>query len=523
MGVWRRASRLRVRKTSCRCGRGVAVSRRRRRRRRFAERFSRRGDKVKPPRLALCEADDTLRRRVWGLRMANVKRVVRNALLLTMSGAAPFAGWLAAGADGRLIAVEPGEPPSDLGGAEVIDAEGAFVAPGFISAHSHLMTSGSRGLAMDLALYGWVDAMTQYTRHCDADDIYWCTLHGALDFLNNGVTCAYDFTDTRLPLAMNEKGQRLPAGPMKPLDYATAQIRAKVDAGLRFLNSVPLNDEEGDAEAVLQRFADAKAYGDGFTEGGFYLGSAVTGAGQWSTNPDVARVEVEAMRRFGVVNQPHFLETAQEVEYQRSKWSLYRDAGALGPKLIFGHFVQATPEMIVEAGRCGCAMSWQPTSNGRLASGFANIRACVDAGVRVGVGLDDQSCTDVADPWGNMRFGVYSQRAHAKSPAAMGVAEMLRMHTLGSAETLGLEADVGSLEVGKYADFLIVDPREPDIGPVWDAVGSYVLACGLRNLKAVYVGGELAARDGRLTSPLAGEANRQLHARLKRIAETHAG
>ena len=166
--------------------------------------------------------------------MANAKRVVRNALLLTMSGAAPFVGWLAVGADGRLIAVEPGEPPSDLGAAEVIDAGGAFVAPGFVSAHSHLMTSGSRGLAMDLALYGWVDAMTRYTRHCDADDIYWCTLHGALDFLNNGITCAYDFTDTRLPLAMNAKGERLPVSPLKPLEYATAQIRAKVDAGLRF-------------------------------------------------------------------------------------------------------------------------------------------------------------------------------------------------------------------------------------------------------------------------------------------------
>ena len=48
------------------------------------------------------------------------------------------------------------------------------------------------------------------------------------------------------------------------------------------------------------------------------------------------------MRRFGVLNQPHFLETAQELELQRSKWSLYRDAGAFGPRLIFGHFVQAT-------------------------------------------------------------------------------------------------------------------------------------------------------------------------------------
>lgn len=452
--------------------------------------------------------------------MATASLVVRNAVVITMSDARPepFTGWLAADSDGRLIAVEAGEPPGDLGGARVIDAGGAFVAPGFLSAHSHLFTSGSRGLGMDQALYGWVDAMTHYTRHADAEDIYWCTLHGALDFLNNGITTAYDFTDSRLPLAMDARGQRLPVGELKPFEHAGAQIRAKADAGLRFINSALLNDEVGDHEEILARFAETKSYGETFDSTGLYLGTAISGAVQWSTNPASARIEVEAMLRFGVLNQPHFLETAQELELQRSKWGLYRDAGAFGPKLIFGHFVQATQDMIAEAGRCGCGMVWQPTSNGRLASGFANIRACVDAGMPVGVGLDDQSCTDISDPWQNMRIGIYTQRANAKSPAAMGVGEMLRLHTLGSAEVLGVADKVGSLELGKFADFLIVDPAEPDTGPVWNPVGTYVLACGLRNLKAVYVGGKLVSQDGKPTHPKAAQASRELHARLGAIA-----
>jgi cytosine/adenosine deaminase-related metal-dependent hydrolase len=163
-------------------------------------------------------------------------------------------------------------------------------------------------------------------------------------------------------------------------------------------------------------------------------------------------------------------------------------------------------------------MSWQPTSNGRLASGFANIRACVDAGVRVGVGLDDQACTDISDPFANMRFGIYSQRAHARDPKAMAVDEMLRMHTLGSAEALGVADRLGSLEVGKFADFLIVDPREPDTGPIWNALGAYVLACGLRNLKSVYVGGDLVSRDGKPTHPNTAQSRREVHARLRAIA-----
>ena len=204
---------------------------------------------------------------------------------------------------------------------------------------------------------------------------------------------------------------------------------------------------------------------------------------------------------------------------QRSKFAWYEDAGALGPDLIFGHFVHPTSEMISTAARCGCAMCWQPTSNGRLASGVADIPRFVKEGMRVGVGLDDQACTDISDPFQNMRMGIYIQRAHRQDAQAIGVAQMLRLHTMGSAEALGIADRVGSLEPGKYADFLIVDPRMPDTGPLWDPVATYVLACGLRNLKAVYIGGRCVSREGVSEHALAGKTSEELHVRLGRIAD----
>ena len=444
--------------------------------------------------------------------------LVRNATLITMAPGqeAPFRGWFTVGEDGRIAQVEAGETPGEAD--QVLDLDGMLVAPGFVSAHSHLFTSGSRGLGHDRPLYGWNDAMTRYTRHCDAEDIYWVTLHGALDVLNNGITTAYDFTDGRLPFAPLVRGQRVAGGALRPLAYATAQIDAKVDAGLRFVNSTLLDETIGTTEEVLERFGQVVAHAERYRGGGQCLRLAISGAVQWSPSPETAALEVEAMRRFGVMNQPHFLETSEEIELQRSKFAWYRDAGAFGADLVFGHFVQATDAMIHEAARCGCGMSWQPTANGRLASGAARIRTCLDAGMRVGVGVDDQSCTDLADPWQNMRMGIYIQRTLARDPAAMGVQEMLRLHTLGSAETLGIAEHVGSLAPGRFADFAVVDPRSPDTGPVWDPVATYVLACGLRNLKAVYVGGRRVSEDGRSDNPLAAEASRQLHARLRGIA-----
>jgi cytosine/adenosine deaminase-related metal-dependent hydrolase len=455
--------------------------------------------------------------------MPDLSLVVENALLITLASGEDkaFTGWFSVDDLGKIVDIGPGDPPAGLDAAERLDAEGKFVAPGFVSAHSHLSTSGSRGLGIDVPLYGWGDAMTHYTRYCNAEDIYWVVLHGALDFLGNGVTTAYDFTDSRLPFAMID-GKRQQFGGLKPKEYAEAQFRAKIDAGIRFINSIHINDQVGTDEEIAARFAETLDYCTTYPDSGQYLGTSISGAVQWSETPETARREVELMRRHGVINQPHFLETPEQMDVQRAKFSWYEQAGALGPDLIFGHFVHPTDNMITTAIGCGCAMCWQPTSNGRLASGVADIPRYLREGMRVGVGLDDQACTDISDPFQNMRMGIYIQRAHRQDAKAMGVAQMLRLHTMGSAEILGIEDKVGSLEAGKYADFLLVDPRQPDTGPLWNPIASYVLACGLRNLKQVYVGGRCVSREGVSQNALAPRASEELHDRLGRIARTLA-
>jgi cytosine/adenosine deaminase-related metal-dependent hydrolase len=117
-----------------------------------------------------------------------------------------------------------------------------------------------------------------------------------------------------------------------------------------------------------------------------------------------------------------------------------------------------------------------------------------------------------------MRMGIAMQRARTKDPLSMMPELALRLHTLGSAEIMGVADRVGSLEVGKFADFVVVDPRRPDVGPLWHPLRSYVLSMSLRNLIGVYVGGELVARGGESTNPLAAEASVRVHADLPAMA-----
>ncbi|POX68215.1 cytosine deaminase [Microbacterium sp. Ru50] len=426
-------------------------------------------------------------------------------------------GWMLVGDDGRTAAIGAGDPPVGTTADEILDAGGSFVAPGFVSSHSHLFTSGLRGLGVAETLYGWCDAMLGTTAHMTADDVYWSTLHGALDFLSNGVTTAYNFTDPLQSWESMVDGKRVGDARMRELEYHTRQADATRDAGIRFVDSIGMDVTVGSDDEIFARFAASVAHTRAM-DPDFALGASIMGQVQWSPREEAAWLEVEAMRRYGVTNQAHFLESPEAVEHQRSKFAQYRDAGALGLGLVFGHFIQTTPEIIDEAVAGGAAMSWQPASNGRLASGTAQVPEMLAKGMKVGIGLDDQACTDVSDPWQNMRMGIYQQRARLQDPLAMMPEQVLRLHTLGAAEIMGVADRVGSLEVGKLADFVVVDPRRPDVGPLWHPVRSYVLAMSPRNLTRVYVGGVLVDDRGTSSNPLAAEASARLHESLAEVA-----
>ncbi len=447
--------------------------------------------------------------------------LVTNALLITVADGDPDViegGWMLVGDDGLIVATGTGPAPAEAAGAEVLDVGGAFVAPGFVSSHSHLFTSGTRGLGVRETLYGWCDSMLGFFNHASAEQMYWSTLHGSLDFIGNGVTTAFDFTNPRLPWQTMVDGAKSgPTPTLRELDYLTRQADAKADAGLRHVNAIPMDVTVGTDDEIFARFAAAVAHDDSLDQR-YRLGSAVFGAVQWSPREDTAELEREAMRRHGIVNEAHFLETREAVELQRSKFAWLDRGGLLGPDFIVGHFIQTTPEIIARAAETGSRMSWQPASNGRLASGIADIQDMRRHGMSIGVGLDDQACTDIADPWANMRIGIFQQRAATGDPLAMLPRDMLRFATRGSAEVIGVGDRVGSLEAGKFADFLVVDPRRPDIGPLWHPIDNYVLSCGPRNLRAVYVGGELVNRDGVSTNPLAEEASARLHEQLPALA-----
>jgi cytosine/adenosine deaminase-related metal-dependent hydrolase len=426
--------------------------------------------------------------------LARASLLVANATFLTMKPGetAPVVGYMLVADDGRIAALAPGAPPVGMSATATLDATNKIIIPGFISAHSHIWQSALRGLGADQYTPGWIRAVQVYSSRATDEDLYWFTLHGALDHLQHGITSAYNF------------GYNVRIG-----EYNADQLRALLASGIRFVHafaqprSMPVDEHyQGFARfysIAKPHLSDPKLLRLGFT-------------GLRTTLAE-AKLGKRLMDEFGVLNQTHYLEAPLDTEQEQKLFQNFIDAGSLGPNLYFGHFIHTTDEILQKSAAAGSGMSWQPLSNGRLASGIADIPKYRSFGVKVGMGVDGQASADVADAFENMRVGLYLLRAKYQNPSIMQPIEILGLHTMGSAEVMGVADKIGSLEVGKLADFNVISVPTP----VFDPAATVVFACSTMNLDAVYVGGEKLVDHAVLTRSDMAKAASEVETRVGRI------
>ena len=158
-------------------------------------------------------------------------------------------------------------------------------------------------------------------------------------------------------------------------------------------------------------------------------------------------------------------------------------------------------------------MSWNPLSNGRLASGVADIPHYLKKGIRVGMGVDGEASADLADPFENMRTGLYAIRDKYEDATIMSPYTVLYLHTMGSADVMGVKDRLGSLEPGKFADFVVIDPTR--LGTIFDPYANLVLVAAERDIDRVYVGGELLVERGKLLHQDMGKIQAEVDRRSK--------
>ncbi len=427
---------------------------------------------------------------------APAKLVVKNAFILTMAPGQrePVPGYLVVGEDGRLLTVSAGDPPAGLQAKQSLDAGGHWVIPGFISAHSHLWESAFRGMGADQTLLGWIDALYKPAVKSSPEDMYWFTLDGALDHLQHGVTTAFNFN-----YEARSRGKTAPTASLD--EYDRNDFLAEMDSGIRFVHGLsvgratPLGVQPSygaeQARVPLKIFLD---WSGKQPKSSKFLSVMISGGTAFNDTYQQTLMEKQLGDEFHLGNESHYLEPPDTSYDQQSRFRWFMDSGLLSKQLIFGHFIHTNSFIIAESAKAGVAMSWQPLSNGRLASGVADIPAYLKAGIRVGMGVDGEASADVADPFENMRTGLYAIRDKYENANIMSPYDVLRLHTMGSADVLNVADRLGSLEPGKFADFLVIDPAR--FRTIFDPYASLVFITEERDLERVYVGGDLLVQNG---------------------------
>ncbi|MEM1112537.1 MAG: amidohydrolase family protein [Pseudomonadota bacterium] len=410
--------------------------------------------------------------------------LVEGARILSMAdeatdGDPSFVGYLLHD-EGKIVEVGAGSYQGNHPIERRVDATGMILMPGFVSGHNHLWQSAFRGLASDRELYGWLAALHwTYGDTFSEGDFYAYTRHGALDQLAHGITTTYNHSQ-RLGATEALYMESLQASLDTPQNFIfsyNANLRQPPDAVRADVASVVKQAESVDAPNLL---------GVSLHSVGLYFNKASFG------------LELEIAKTHDLTLQVHYLEEFARRDKDRAQWPIFLELGALSPRLSFAHFIHTSDDILDASAAAGAAMIWNPLSNGRLASGLPDIPDYLARGLGVGMGVDGAASADIADPFENLRMGLYALRMQSRSAAVMSPLRILKLHTIDTARVLGVDHEVGSLAPGKRADYLLVNPAQAATGPIFDAPATLVFSSSAANLHSVVVNGKEEVRRGEL-------------------------
>jgi 5-methylthioadenosine/S-adenosylhomocysteine deaminase len=410
-----------------------------------------------------------------------VDTLIRGATVLTVDAAdTVIRDGAVAMSGGRIRAIgRTREIAAAVVADAVIDAHGGLLLPGLVNAHAHLAMTLFRGLADDRDLQGFLSVvLPAESAVLDATTVAAGTRLAIAESIRAGCTTALDmyFWHEAAREVATECGFRLLTGPVlvggpgpdgrdfaERLEWAAADLQARDADRWLMPHSTYLLDEE-----QLAAIADL--------------------AGQYD-----ARVHV------------HASENAAEVAAVRrttggSPIEVLDRVGLLGPRLTIAHGVVLTADEIARISGAGAAIAHCPASNLKLASGFCPTVALVRAGVTLGLGTDGAASGNDLDLFLAMRLAALVGPASVGDPAAMNAVTVLRAATAGGAAAVGLGDRIGSIEVGKRADLLLLDGDSPALTPCPDPAAAVVYAASRADVRSVWIDGRPVLADRRLTS-----------------------
>jgi len=389
-------------------------------------------------------------------------------------------GVVDVGDNGRITFCGPAsEAPGD---APVTRLTGILL-PGLVNTHAHSPMTLLRGMGGDLPLLRWLNEIIWPAEaKLRADDVRAGMLLGSVEMLRHGVTTSaemYFFAEQMADAVLETGARAVIGGPI--IDLPGIDWHRMVEATDRWIDTDGLRF--GPGERIELSYAPHSAY---------------------MLPVEALRMVAESAAARDALVQIHVAEAAGEDAAQRAEFGsvprMLDELGVLRGRALAAHAVHLSDEDIALFAARGTGVAHCPGSNAKLASGIARLTDLRKAAVSVGLGTDGPASNDDLDLWEEVQLSAMLARLSTKDSTALRAADALLLATRGGADALGRD-DIGSLEAGRWADLVHVDPDGPAFAtgldePDEQIISNLAWASGSRQVRDVWVAGEQVVAGG---------------------------
>jgi 8-oxoguanine deaminase len=415
-----------------------------------------------------------------------VRRLFANAYVVVMddAGTELESGWVLV--EDGVVAETGAGPEPEADSRE--DLAGGLLTPGLVNTHHHLYQTLTRARAQEADLFTWLKTLYPLWARIDAEAEHAAAKTGLAELALSGCTTIFDHHYV------------FPRGGG---DLIEAEMSAARELGVRLIpsrGSMDLGESNGglppdslveDPDEVL---AETVRLAERYPE------LVVAPCSPFSVSGRLMRESAELARRLGLQLHTHLAETVEEEAYCRELYGCrpveyLEQLGWLDDDVWCAHCVHLDESDVARFAETGTGVGHCPTSNLRLGAGVAPVRGLLDAGVRVGLGVDGSASNERGDLGLEVKHALLVARGR-DGPAALTAREALRLGTRGSAAVLGRD-DLGSLEPGRSADLAVWRTDGLELGGAGDPVAGMILS-GPHRVERLVVAGEDVVREGRL-------------------------
>lgn len=368
----------------------------------------------------------------------------------------------------------------------VIDARGKVIFPGLVNSHDHMFQVILRNIGVDVNLLTWLKTVIHPAISILKDSkegVHAAAMLGCLENIKSGNTYVVD----------NFYGGNF-----------DAVIEAMIKSGLRGCLArgiYEINCQERLSESPKKAIPDCERLfkkWNGAAGGRIMIGIAPMHPCHVSKEMLIKAKEFSD--KFETIYHTHTGESKGDQDlniktHGKTDVELLVDLGILGPRYMSVHSVWISKKEIKYMAEAGVHVVHNPVSNMYLGSGVAPIPEMRSAGINVALGSDGPASNNNQDVIQSMKFAACLHKVNKLDPAIITAQDVLEMATINGARALGLEREIGSIEVGKKADLIIVDLHKPHIAPVHDPVASLVYCANGGDVETVIVDGKVVMKN----------------------------